>query len=85
MDYSLPGSSVYGTIQVRILMWVAIPFPRGSSQPWNRTWVSHIAGRFFIIWATREACVSHLSPTISQEMDMAEALALGPAALGSAG
>ena len=33
MDYSLPGSSVHGLLQVRILVWVAIPFSRGSFQP----------------------------------------------------
>ena len=44
-----------GILQARILKWVAISFSRGSS--WNRdhTQVSHTAGRFFIIWATREA------------------------------
>ena len=31
MDCSLPGSPVYGILQARILEWVAIPFPRGSS------------------------------------------------------
>ena len=31
--YSLPGSSVHGILQVRILEWVAIPFSRGSSDP----------------------------------------------------
>ena len=55
MDCSPPGSSVHGISQVRILEWVAIPFSRGSS--WSRDWtlVSCIAGRFFTIWATREA------------------------------
>ena len=33
MDYSPPGSSVYGIFQARILEWVAIPASRGSSQP----------------------------------------------------
>ena len=33
MDYSLPGFSVHGILQVRILEWVAISFPKGSSQP----------------------------------------------------
>ena len=33
MDCSLPGSSVHGILQARILEWVAIPFSRGSSQP----------------------------------------------------
>ena len=54
VDCSPPGSSVHGILQARILEWVAIPFSRGSSWPRNRTQVSHIAGRFFIIWATRE-------------------------------
>ena len=33
MDYSPPGSSVHGTLQTRILEWVAKPSTRGSSQP----------------------------------------------------
>ena len=44
----------HGIIQVRILEWVALPFSRGSSQPRDRTQVSHIAGGFFTGWATRE-------------------------------
>jgi len=32
-DCSLPGSSVLGILQARILEWVAIPFSRGSSHP----------------------------------------------------
>jgi len=31
MDCSLPGSSVHGILQARILEWVAIPFSRGFS------------------------------------------------------
>ena len=31
--YSLPGSSVHGILQARILEWVAVPFSRVSSQP----------------------------------------------------
>ena len=53
--YSLPGSSAHGIIQARILEWVAIPFSRGSSQPRGQIQVSCIAGRFFTVWATREA------------------------------
>ena len=52
---SLSGSSVNGTVQARILEWVASSFSRGSSQPSDRTLVSHIAGRFFTVWPTREA------------------------------
>ena len=33
MECSLPGSSVHGILQARILEWVAISFSRGSSQP----------------------------------------------------
>ena len=33
VDCSLPGSSVHGILQARILEWAAIPFSRGSSQP----------------------------------------------------
>ena len=55
MDGSLPGSSVLGILQARVLEWVTIPFSRGSSQPRDRTQVFHTRGRFFTIWATREA------------------------------
>ena len=46
-DCGLPGSSVHGISQARILEWVAIPFSRGSSRPRDQTWVSYIASRFF--------------------------------------
>ena len=52
MDCSLPGSSLHGILQARVLEWVAISFSRGSSPPRNRTWVSRIAGRHFNLWAT---------------------------------
>ena len=48
MDCGPPSSSVHGILQARILKWVAIPFSRGPSQPRDRTWVSCIAGGFFI-------------------------------------
>ena len=54
MDCSLPGSSVYGIFQARILEWVAISFSRRSSQPRDWTRVSCIVGRCFTAWATRE-------------------------------
>ena len=47
MDCSLPGSSVHGIFQARVLEWVAISFSRGSSQPRDQTWVSLIVGRCF--------------------------------------
>ena len=33
---------------------------QGSSQPKDRTHVSCIAGRFFTVWATREALKDHI-------------------------
>ena len=55
MDCSLPGSSIHGIFRTRILEWVVISFSRGSSQPRDRTWVFHIAGKLFTISATRES------------------------------
>ena len=37
MDCSLPGSSVHGILQARILEWVAMPFSRESSPPRDQT------------------------------------------------
>ena len=50
-----PGSSVHGISQTRILEWVAISSSRGSSQPRDRSWASHTAGRLFTVWATGKA------------------------------
>ena len=50
MDYT-----VQRIFQARILEWAVFPFSRGSSQPRDRTQVSHIAGGFFTSWGTREA------------------------------
>ena len=50
MDYT-----VHGILQGRIPEWVAFPFSRGSSQPRDRTQVTHIAVGFLTSWATREA------------------------------
>ena len=51
MDGSLPGSTVHGIFQARILKWASISFSRGSSQPRDQTWVSYIADRHFTVWA----------------------------------
>ena len=66
MDCSPPGSSVHGIIQARILEGVAMPSSRRSSQPRDQTQVCHIAGRFFTIWATREAHIGPTSPSSSR-------------------
>jgi len=40
-------STVHGTLQAKILEWVAFPFSKGSSQPRDQTQVSRTAGGFF--------------------------------------
>ena len=56
MHHSLPGSSVHGILQARILKWIAIPFSRGSSSPRDllhcRQILSHLSHQgspFFLI------------------------------------
>ena len=60
MDCSLPVSSVHGIFQARILEWVAISFSRGSSWPRDWTGVSHIVGRCFTVWATRDIYILYM-------------------------
>ena len=58
MDRSLPGSSVLGILQARILKWVAMPSSRGSAQPRDQTGISYVSciGRqvlyHFTTWET---------------------------------
>ena len=53
LNCSLPGYSVHGILQARILEWVAISFSRGSSWSRDQTWVSCVTGRRFMLWTTR--------------------------------
>ena len=58
VDCSPPDSSVHGSLQTRILEWVAMPSSRGSSQPRDQTHVSYVSwvgSRFFATRATWEA------------------------------
>ena len=61
--------SAHGILQARILEWVAMPL----SRPRDRTFIFCIAGRFFTIWATREAhqfsSVTQSCPTLCDPMD----------------
>ena len=62
MVYSLPGSSVHGIVQARILEWVVMLSSRGSSWPRDLTrvpWGYCTAGRFF----TTELCrkINHIN------------------------
>ena len=45
-------SLVLDFLQPHGLEWEAFSFWRGSSQPGDRTQVSHVSGRFFTSWAT---------------------------------
>ena len=47
LDGSLPGSSVHGNLQARILECVALLSSIGSSQPRDQIHSTCIAGRFF--------------------------------------
>ena len=55
MDYSLPGSTVHGIHQARILEWVVIPFSRRSIGSRNWTQVFCTAGGLLTVWATRDS------------------------------
>ena len=55
MDCSLPGSSVHGIFQARVLEWGAIAFFGRSFWPRDWTRVSRIVGRRFTICVTRES------------------------------
>ena len=72
MDWGLPGSSVHGILQKTILEWVAIPFSRVASWPRDWTQISCIAGKFFTLWATREApcyvCAVHSRSVMSDSL-----------------
>ena len=61
MDYSLPGSSVHGILQARILEWVAIPYPEIELVSLMSP---TLAGMFFITATPGE--VSTLQPHLSQ-------------------
>ena len=54
MDWGLSVSSVHGILQARILVGVVIPSSKRFSPSSYWTQVLCIAGRFFIIWITRE-------------------------------
>ena len=64
VDCSLPGASVPGILQGRILEWVAVSFSRGSSWPRDWTCISCISGRFFTSWANSQAHFIHSSVCI---------------------
>ena len=74
MDCSPPGSSVHGILQVRILEWVAMPSSRRSSQPRDRTQMSHVScigSRFFTtssIWKAQFSSVHFSRSVVSNSL-----------------
>ena len=66
MNCSLLDSSVHGISQARILEWIAIFFPKGSSWPRDRTSVLGVANRLLHCrqilyhWATRRTEIMSL-------------------------
>ena len=58
MDCSLPGCSVYGIFQTKILKWVAISYSRGSSQPRDWTHISYVS------WMLYDQC--HLGSKLNE-------------------
>ena len=55
MDYSLPGSSVLGISQARVLEWLSFPFPGDLPDPGMEPTFPALAGEFFNTEATSEA------------------------------
>ena len=51
--------SIHGTLQARLLVWVAISFSRGSFPLRDWTSVSCIAGRFFTAWVIGTHCLNY--------------------------
>ena len=72
-----------GILQARILVWVAMPSSMGSSQPRDWTYVSHITGEFFAIWATKNPGVGSLFflqgnfPTQESNQDLMHSVQFG--------
>ena len=59
-DCSPPGSSVHGISQAKILEWVTVSFPRGSSQPKR---VTIYRGRWYLTTQDRLASCWPTSPS----------------------
>ena len=72
IDCSLPGSSVHGILQARILEGAAIPFSRGSSQCRDRTrmsYLSHIGRQVLLPLAPhgKVNMIKIITPTLSTQ------------------
>ena len=69
MDYT-----AHGILQARILEWVAFPSSKGSSEPRDRSQVSHIAGGFFPNGAITEALIQSIGLIIQTLISMCQCL-----------
>ena len=67
VDCSLPGSSVHGIFQARVLEWLAISFSRGSSQHRDQTWIKGLTK--IKNHLVKESEVAQSCPTLCDSMD----------------
>ena len=67
MDGILPGLSVHGILQTRILEWIATSFSKGASQLRDRTHVFCIGTWILDHWAPREAQGGYISTKIKKK------------------
>ena len=74
MGYSLPGSSVYGILQARILEWVATAFSR------DRNWVSCI-GRQILHWLSDQGLQYKIKSSIKKTAEDLESVCLNSASI----
>ena len=68
MDCSSPGTSVHGIFQARLLEWIPISYPRGSSQPRHQTLVSCVSciGRQILYHSTTWEALARLQSPVIQ-------------------
>ena len=62
MDYNLPGSSVCGILQARILEWVAMPSSRGSSRPRDPTYAGLLHRQADSLSLSHQRSSGHVQP-----------------------
>ena len=68
MDYSLPGSSVHGIFQARVLEWGAIAFSVQSSKHLLISWLQSPSVVILEPPKIKSDTVSTVSPSISHEV-----------------
>ena len=74
MDYSLPGSSVHGIFQARILEWLAVSYSRASLQ--TKGW-THISGVSCIGRQILYPCTTWGTPIVSHHAKPSKEISLG--------